>query len=99
MLKNVTPSGAAPPPIFANTVNYLISQSIMNKYRYDFQELFYRLGEEKWVNKMIKYVTPPPAAAPAVSTPNSKTHITLANYVQTSSQFPGITSPNTLTKY
>ena len=33
MLKNVTPLGAAPPPIFSNSVNYLISLAIMNEYR------------------------------------------------------------------
>src|SRR6266496_6481428 len=33
MLKNATPSSGCPTPIFSNTVNYLISLTIMNEYR------------------------------------------------------------------
>ena len=58
MLKNATPLGAVPPPlIFSNTVNYLISLTNMNQYRWHFQKLFYWLGEEKYVKKIPKYVT------------------------------------------
>ncbi len=64
MLKNDTPLGAAPPTIFSNAVNYLISLAIMNEYRWNFQELVYWLGEEKWVKKYLN-MSPPPGAATA----------------------------------
>ena len=52
----------APHPVSWNTANYL-SLAITNECRWNFQELVYWLGEEKWVKKYWNML-PPPGAAP-----------------------------------
>src|SRR6266496_6697054 len=95
MGKNVEkchPLGAAPPPIFSNTVNYLISLAITNEYRWNFQELVQWLGEEKWTKIILKYITHlglPRQPQP----PNSKTGGISANYEPISTQFSEISVP------
>ncbi len=50
------PFGVAPPAIFSNNINYFISVTIMNEYRWNFQKWVHSVGDEKlWKNTEICY--------------------------------------------
>ena len=87
ILENVTPSWG-PPPLSWNTVKYLISLAITNKFRWNFQKLVYWLGEAKWVKKCWNML-PPPGAAPAAQPPNYKMRDISANYEPIYTKFSG----------